>query len=95
MINDINNLASNAYQFRIHPTSMSGGGYSYIGANGIIYTIASNLRSNENGFYSVNVSAQAIVVTATSALDPTNTITVTIGSDGLPSTTWSYTGDFL
>lgn len=95
MINDINNLASNAYQFRIHPTSLSGGGNLYIGANGVSYTVPSNLKTNENGTYSVNVTAQTIVITATSALDPTNTITVTIGSDGRPASTWSYTGDFL
>jgi hypothetical protein len=95
IISDINNLANNAYQYRIHPTSMGGGGYSYVGANGSAYAIPSQLKSNENGIYSVNVSAQQVIVSAISAQDPSNTITVTIDSNGRPTGIWSYTGDFL
>ncbi|MFZ1978686.1 MAG: hypothetical protein WAV76_12085 [Bacteroidota bacterium] len=94
IINDISNLASNAYQFRIRPISMGGGGNSYLGSNGAIYTIPIRLRSDENGTYSVTVTANFIVITAVSAQNPTNTVTITIGSDGRPSSTWSYGGDF-
>ncbi len=74
---------------------MGGGGNSYVGANGASYAISSTLKSNENGIYAVVVTAQTVVITAESAQDPTNTITVTIGSDGRPTGTWTYTGDFL
>jgi hypothetical protein len=94
IVNDINNLASNAYQFRIRPTSMGGGGNLYVGANGVSYTIPSKLQTNENGNYSVTVTANAVTITAASVQNPTNTVTVTIGTDGRPSSTWSYGGDF-
>ncbi|MFZ1978459.1 MAG: hypothetical protein WAV76_10940 [Bacteroidota bacterium] len=94
IVNDINNLAANAYQFRIRPTSMGGGGNAYTG-NGTTYNIPSKLKTNENGSYSVTVAAQTVTIVGSSASAPTNTITVTIGSDGRPSTTWAYGGDFL
>ncbi|MFZ1979063.1 MAG: hypothetical protein WAV76_14005 [Bacteroidota bacterium] len=94
IVNDINNLAANAYQFRIRPTSMGGGGNAYTG-NGTTYTIPSKLVTNENGSYSITVAAQTVTIVGSSASAPTNTITVTIGSDGRPSTTWAYGGDFL
>lgn len=94
IINDINNLASSAYQYRIRPVSMSGGGNSYVASNGTSYTIPLRLRSNENGTYSVTVTVNSIVITATSEQNLSNTITITIGSDGRPSSTWSYGGDF-
>ncbi len=31
IVNDLNNLAANAYQYRIRPTSMGGGGNNYTG----------------------------------------------------------------
>jgi hypothetical protein len=31
IVNDLNNLAANAYQFKIRPTTMGGGGGSYTG----------------------------------------------------------------
>ena len=44
MINDLNNLAAHAYQFRIRPSSMGGGQGTYTG-----YTIPTKMKSNENG----------------------------------------------
>ena len=43
MINDINNIAANAYQYRIRTSSMGGGNNSYVG-----YTIPTRLSSNSN-----------------------------------------------
>ena len=56
IINDMNNLAANAYQFRIRPTTMGGGGGKYTG-----YLIPAKLVTNENGTYSTTaVSAASI-----------------------------------
>ena len=64
VINDLNNLAANAYQYRIRPTTMGGGGGVYTG-----YNIPVKLASNENASYvRVVNSATQITFTGTSAL---------------------------
>jgi len=64
VINDLNNLAANAYQFRTRPTTMGGGGGVYTG-----YNIPVKLASNENASYvRVVNSATQITFTGTSAL---------------------------
>jgi len=64
VINDLNNLAANAYQYRIRPTTMGGGGGVYTGFN-----IPTKLASNENAAYvRVVNSATQITFTGTSAL---------------------------
>jgi len=89
MINDLNNLAAQAYQFRIRPTSMGGGQGDYT-----TFSIPIKMRTNENGTYAITTpGADAIGITATSAQNASNYITVTIDSDG-HLTTWSYYGDF-
>ena len=90
MVNDINNLAAHAYQYRIRPSSMGGGGNTYTG-----YTIPSKMKSNENAGYTATATAGSVVFNAVSVQNSTNTITVTIGTDGRPSGTWGYGGDFL
>ena len=91
IVNDLNNLAANAYQFRIRPTSMGGGGNNYTG-----FKIPSKLATNENGNYSATVTASAVSFTGYSQSSNTNTVSVTIGTDGRPTAgTWSYGGDFL
>jgi hypothetical protein len=95
MVNDINNIAANAYQFRIRPTSMGGGGNAYTG-NGNTYTIPSKMSSDENATYSATVTdANNIKFTATSSQNSSNYFTVSIGSDGRATAgTWSFNGDF-
>jgi hypothetical protein len=88
MINDMNNLAANAYQFRIRPRSMGGGSGSY--AN---YNIPQRLRSNENGSYVPTPSADAITIVGTSVQNTTNSITAIVGSNGKLGS-WTYAGDF-
>ena len=91
VINDLNNLFANAYQFRIRPTSMGGGGGSYAG-----YGIPTTLSLNENGKYTLGtVVADAVPFVAKSVQDTTRTIRVTIDATGRPvSSTWSYGGAF-
>jgi hypothetical protein len=88
IINDLNNLAAQAYQFRIRPTSMGGGQGDYT-----TFSIPVKMRTNENGTYVASPSTNSIDITATSAQNSSNYITVTIDSDGR-LTNWSYFGDF-
>ncbi|MBI4428316.1 MAG: hypothetical protein HY562_04285 [Ignavibacteriales bacterium] len=88
IINDINNIRAMAYKYRVRPTAMAGGAGSYEG-----FTLPGGFASNENANYTLNVTADEIVVTATSHVTPANTITVGIDSKG-KFTEWSYTGDF-
>ena len=62
IINDLNNLAANGYQYRIRPTTMGGGGGGYTG-----YTIPGKLVNNENASYAVGtISATSMTFTGTS-----------------------------
>lgn len=90
IINDMNNLAAQAYQYRIRPTSMGGGQGDYSA-----FTIPQKMRTNENTTYSISgtPSASSITFLATSAQNATNTITVMINSDGRLGN-WTYGGDF-
>ena len=88
IINDLNNLAAQAYQYRIRPTSMGGGQGDYSS-----FVIPTKMRTNENATYSSTPSQNSIAFTAISAQNPTNTVTVTIDSFGRLSG-WSYAGDF-
>jgi hypothetical protein len=88
IINDLNNLAAQAYQFRIRPTSMGGGQGDYT-----TFTIPIKMRTNENGTYVASPSSNSIDITATSGQNASNYITVTIDTDGR-LTNWSYYGDF-
>ena len=88
IINDMNNLAAQAYQFRIRPTSMGGGQGDYTA-----FSIPTKMRTNENGTYSASPSQNSIALTAVSAQNASNSITVTIDSFGRLGG-WSYLGDF-
>ena len=88
IINDMNNLAAQAYQFRIRPTSMGGGQGDYTA-----FSIPTKMRTNENGTYGASPSQNSIALTAVSAQNASNSITVTIDSFGRLGE-WSYLGDF-
>jgi hypothetical protein len=88
MINDLNNIAAHAYQYRIRPSSMGGGQGSYNN-----YTIPSKMATNENGTYAATATANSVSIVATSAANASNQITVTVDSDG-KLTGWQYAGDF-
>ncbi len=88
IINDLNNLAAQAYQFRIRPASMGGGQGDYT-----TFAIPTKMKTNENGTYSAAPTTNTIVFTAVSAQNASNTIKVTIDSGGKLGT-WVYAGDF-
>jgi len=80
IINDINNIAANAYQYYTRPTSMGGGAGTYTN-----YKIPVKMSSNENGTY----TAVANVITGSSA---NGTVVGTVGTDG--RVTMTFGGDF-
>jgi hypothetical protein len=90
IINDLNNLAANAYQFRIRPTTMGGGGGSYTGGSG--FAIPTKLASNDNGTFSRTNAAQAVTFIGTSA-QGYGTVTAVCDSTGRLGT-FTYTGQF-
>ncbi|NCS88884.1 MAG: hypothetical protein AUK34_04700 [Ignavibacteria bacterium CG2_30_36_16] len=57
VIGDLNNLASMAMSYYKKPTSMGGGGNSFVG-----FTMPSGLASNANGTYVVTSTAAATIV---------------------------------
>ena len=95
IINDLNNIAANAYQHRIRPSSMGGGNGAYDASKGgQAYSIPSKMASNENAAYNpTNVGADAIDFSAVSVSYPTAYITVTVDSNG-KLTGWAYGGEF-
>ncbi len=88
IINDLNNIAAHAYQFKIRPTSMGGGSGAYTG-----YTIPTKMATNENATFAATPAASSVTVVATSVQNTTNTITVVVDSDGRLGS-WTYGGDF-
>jgi hypothetical protein len=88
IINDLNNLAAQAYQFRIRPASMGGGQGDYT-----TFTLPTKMKTNENGTYTAAPTTNTIVFTAVSSQNASNSIKVTIDSDGKLGS-WSYYGDF-
>ncbi len=90
IINDLNNIAAHAYQFRIRPASMAGGAGSYTG-----YSIPSKMASNANAVYTCTAAANSVTFTAVSANNTANTVTAQIDTDGkFVQSAWAYTGDF-
>jgi hypothetical protein len=89
IINDLNNVAAHAYQYKIRPKSMAGGEGDYTG-----YKLPAKMATNENATYATGTpSGTSFSVVATSAQNSANTVTVTVGSDGRLSG-WSFVGDF-
>lgn len=87
LVNDINNIAANAKQYRSKIQSMGGGGNSYVG-----YALPDKLASNDDGSFSLAVQPATVVVTGTSALGY-GTVEATIDSNGAAGN-WTYTGEF-
>ncbi len=88
LINDLNNLSINAFQYKSLPRSMGGGSGSYVG-----YNIPSKLQSNEDGTFSVSTTtATRVTFVATSGLGY-GTITVICDSLGQLGT-FTYSGQF-
>ena len=88
IVNDLQNLAANAYQFRIRPLTMGGGGGAYTN-----FVVPGPLRPNQNATYSTtSVTASSVAFLATSALGY-GTVAVVCDSTGTLSS-YTYTGEF-
>ncbi|GEM_PF-4141408 len=88
MINDLNNLAANAYQYKIRPTTMGGGGGSYSN-----FTIPSRIAINDNGSYILRaVAPDSVVFMATSQIN-LGTVTCILDNTGRLHG-FEYTGEF-
>lgn len=88
MVNDLNNIAADALAFKTRTGTMGGGFGGFTG-----YAIPVKFASNGNGTYAATPTATSVTVVGTSSIDPLNTITVVITSDGR-LTSWTYAGDF-
>jgi hypothetical protein len=89
MINDLNHMASYAYQYRLRLRSMGGGQGDYTG-----FVLPPKLKINEDATYSVvTVNSNAVTLLAASAENELNTIQVVVGSDGKINA-WTFGGDF-
>ena len=90
IINDLNNIAAQAYQYRERPVSMTGGAGSYLG-----YFIPTKMASNENAVYTCVATADQVTFTAVSSSNTVNTVIAKIDKNGnFVQTSWQYTGDF-
>lgn len=88
MINDLNNIAAHAYQYKIRPGSMAGGDGAYTG-----YKVPTKMATNENAVYEPKtISTGSINMEARSSQND-GVITVVVGSDGRLGT-WGFTGAF-
>ena len=80
------NVAADAFQFRIRPTTLGGGSGGYTG-----YTIPNKMASDNNGTYAVGtISSSTVTLTGTSTLNSSYVATCTC--DSLGNTTIVYTG---
>ena len=78
MINDVNNISANAYQYRIRTQSMGGGNNSY--AN---YTVPTRLSSNSNATYAASgASASALTITGGSIANSGCSVIGTLNANG-------------
>ncbi len=93
IISDMTNLSATAYQFRIRPVAMGGGG----GTTFVGYTLASVLATNENATYTLGaLTESAITFSAISAQDAANTVAVTYTlTAGKMVPVFTYGGAFL
>jgi ABC-type transport system involved in multi-copper enzyme maturation permease subunit len=89
IINDLNHLASYAYQYRLRLRSMGGGQGDYTS-----FAIPPKMRVNEGGTYSVaSAEINTLSLCAVSSVNESNTIQVLVGSEG-KITEWTFRGDF-
>lgn len=85
------NIAANAYQYKIRPCTMGGGGGTYnasLCTGGQAYTIPLKMQSDDNGAYVLGtVGATTLTVTGTSSL---GAYTAVCSVDSLGATRVTY-----
>ena len=88
IINDLNNLAAFAYQYRIRPASMGGGQGSYVG-----FKIPTKMLTNQNASYETLIVEPNLVRYRGTSVDGFGTVEASINQDGR-LLDWKYSGDF-
>ncbi|MCX7983982.1 MAG: hypothetical protein N3A63_03655 [Bacteroidetes bacterium] len=90
IINDLNNLAAYAYQYKIRPTTMGGGGGTYNN-----FQLPKKMTENENAIYSIQGSPGQSMITfiASSKMYTGATVIASIDANGR-LTGFSFSGDF-
>jgi hypothetical protein len=88
VINDLNNLAAYAYQYRIRPKSMGGGQGSYTGLK-----IPEKMVKNTNASYEILTARDSIVQYKATSASGFGTVEVSLDADGR-LWGWKYTGAF-
>lgn len=79
------NVGANAYQYKIRPTTMGGGGGSYVG-----YAIPSKMSKDDNGTYALGtVASNSCQVKGTSTINTAWVATCTSDDTGKTGVTYS------
>ena len=80
------NVAANAYQYKIRPSTMGGGAGSYVG-----YSIPAKMVKDDNGTYALGtVASNSCQITGTSSINTAWVATCTADDTG--RTTQTYAG---
>jgi hypothetical protein len=88
VINDLNNLAAYAYQYRIRPSSMGGGEGSYAG-----FKIPEKMLTNKNASYETSIVEPNLVRYKATSARGFGTVETSINQDGR-LLDWKYGGKF-
>ena len=88
MINDLNLIALNVYQYRLIPKSLGGGEGKYTG-----FVIAPERAKTQNGIYKVTTSENQVTIKSQSLLFPSGIIKLTVNEQG-QTEDWQYEGVF-
>lgn len=90
LVNELNNLATDAYQFRVRPSTLGGGGQSYAG-----YVVPGKLDTTDDGTFTpiTPVSTPNAINFVATSVYGFGTISVTLDKDGKLGS-FTYSGDF-
>lgn len=89
IVNDLNNLAADAYQYKIRPSTMGGGATSYVG-----YVVPTKLQSNDNGnFAASSPSGTQVTLKGNSATYAGSSVSAVCDSNGRLGS-FTYAGQF-
>ena len=88
IVNDLNNLAADAYQYRIRPLTMGGGGGKYTN-----YSVPTKLQSNDNGSYLSTATATDVTLKGNSGSYTGSFVQAVCDSTGKLGT-FTYGGQF-
>lgn len=87
LVEDIQNIAVDAYAFKTRPTTMGGGSGQYTG-----YRVPPKLQAMDDGTFAATPSSQQVTLAGTSALGY-GSVTAVLDSTGQLGN-YTYTGDF-